>query len=194
VEFVAEQSCKCEAEVQRFYQRQGAYLALLYALYATDFHYENLLAAGEHPVLLDLEAVFHVCFSDNHAKDAGMLVQNDLSQSVLSVGLLPFRIWGNAEAEGVDLSGLSTEGEKILPFPVPDVEGHGSDEMHLVSKRVSMPAGANRPTMEGARIDLEDYSDSLFEGFTQMYRLLLRHREHLLAEGGPLDQFSLEGV
>ena len=39
----------------RFYRRQGALLALLYALEATDFHAENLIASGEFPVLIDLE-------------------------------------------------------------------------------------------------------------------------------------------
>ncbi|MGA8595263.1 MAG: type 2 lanthipeptide synthetase LanM family protein [Bryobacteraceae bacterium] len=194
VEFVSVQSCRSEAEVQRFYQRQGAYLALLYALDATDFHHENLVAAGEHPVLLDLEAMFHPHFSGEQSVDAAMLAQNDLSQSVLRVGLLPIRVWGNAEAEGVDFSGLSTEGEQITPFPVPDVEGHGTDEMRLVSKRVSMPAGAHRPTMESKRIHLEDYSDTVVEGFTQMYRLLIRRRDHLLEEGGPLKLFSMDEV
>src|SRR5262249_14693 len=59
VEFVAVQGCASAAEVRRFYERQGGYLALLYALEAIDFHSENLVAAGEGPVLLDLEALFH---------------------------------------------------------------------------------------------------------------------------------------
>ena len=59
VEFVAEQACTSPDEVRRFYRRQGGYLALLHALDATDFHFENLIAAGEHPVLIDLEALFH---------------------------------------------------------------------------------------------------------------------------------------
>ena len=58
-EFVAAGPCACEAEVRRFYERQGGYLALLYVLGATDIHYENLIAAGEQPVLVDLEALFH---------------------------------------------------------------------------------------------------------------------------------------
>src|SRR5262249_35989067 len=53
VEFVAAHGCTSTEEVRRFYERQGGYLALLYALEATDFHYENLIAAGEHPVLID---------------------------------------------------------------------------------------------------------------------------------------------
>src|SRR3954463_13872996 len=50
VEFVVAQACTSTDEVRRFYQRQGGYLALLSALAATDFHSENLIAAGEHPV------------------------------------------------------------------------------------------------------------------------------------------------
>lgn len=37
VEFVPAQGCATREEVQRFYERQGGYLALLYALEATDF-------------------------------------------------------------------------------------------------------------------------------------------------------------
>lgn len=49
VECIAAQPCSCEEDLQRFYERQGGYLALLYALGATDLHHENLIAAGEHP-------------------------------------------------------------------------------------------------------------------------------------------------
>ena len=56
VEFVTRQDCLDDAALQRFYRRQGGYLALLYALGATDSHYENLIAAGEHPVLLAARA------------------------------------------------------------------------------------------------------------------------------------------
>ena len=59
VAFARTVTCRTKAEIRRFYERQGAYLALLYALDATDFHYENLIASGEHPVLIDLEALFH---------------------------------------------------------------------------------------------------------------------------------------
>ncbi|MFN0250290.1 MAG: DUF4135 domain-containing protein [Kofleriaceae bacterium] len=49
VEFVSPQGCSSPDEVKRFYTRQGELLALLYAIEATDFHFENLIAVGEHP-------------------------------------------------------------------------------------------------------------------------------------------------
>ena len=77
VEFVAAAACTSADEVRRFYERQGGYLALLYALEATDFHGENLIAAGEHPVLVDLESLFHPraggadLTGPDHARPAG---------------------------------------------------------------------------------------------------------------------------
>ncbi len=58
-EYIAAHECASEEEVQRFYERQGAHLALLYALGATDVHFENVIAAGEHPMLIDLETLLH---------------------------------------------------------------------------------------------------------------------------------------
>jgi hypothetical protein len=46
IEFVEAATCKVTQEVHRFYERQGAFLALLYLLEATDFHFENVIAAG----------------------------------------------------------------------------------------------------------------------------------------------------
>src|SRR5262249_29062372 len=59
VEFIEARGCASPDELRRFYERQGGYLALLYAVAASDFHFENLVAFGEHPVLVDLESLFH---------------------------------------------------------------------------------------------------------------------------------------
>src|SRR4029079_14101787 len=107
VEFVAAAACTSRDEVRRFYERQGGYLALLYALEATDFHGENLIAAGEHPVLVDLESLFHPRLN---ARDAsGPLASGAprvMAHSVLRVGLLPQRVWVGADSDGIELSGL----------------------------------------------------------------------------------------
>jgi hypothetical protein len=73
-EFVDSHGCESPEEVTRFYERQGGYLALLYALSATDFHFENLIAAGEHPVLIDLEALFHPYFAEEETNSSNSAV------------------------------------------------------------------------------------------------------------------------
>jgi lantibiotic modifying enzyme len=88
VELVPHRPCASIAEVDRFYRRQGALLALLYAVDATDLHHENLVAAGDQPVLVDVETLFHPTL------DPAVTVGQDpaelaLRSSVTRTGLLP---------------------------------------------------------------------------------------------------------
>src|SRR6185437_940245 len=98
VEFVESQTCDSPEEIARFYERLGSYLAILYALGANDFHHENLIACGEHPMLIDLESLIAPALPlQPPLQSRG----NALFQSsVMRIGLLPTRIWGNDDAEG----------------------------------------------------------------------------------------------
>lgn len=194
VEFIAAQSCASLEEIQRFYQRQGAYLALLYVLEATDFHFENLIAAGEQPVLIDLESLFHPRPDSQDLGPTERLVSDALLRSVLRVGLLPQRSWSNAESEGVDLSGLGAIAGQLSPNAMPYWESGGTDEMRLARKRMAMRGGQNRPLLNGAEVDLLDFAGQIVAGCTTMYRLLLRERDALLAADGPLVAFAADEI
>ncbi|MFF6849062.1 DUF4135 domain-containing protein [Streptomyces antimycoticus] len=58
-ECVTARPCAAAPDAAGFYWRTGALLALVHALRGTDFHHENIIAAGEHPVLVDIEALLH---------------------------------------------------------------------------------------------------------------------------------------
>ena len=163
----------------RFYERQGGYLALLYVLEATDFHYENVLASGEHPLLIDLEALFHPrnIVGDVITRQA----QQSLEHSVLRSLLLPRRVLFNEEGAGIDVGGLSRRIEgQLSPHPVPLWDGTGTDEMRLVRKRVELHGGNNCPRLHGQEVDSLDYIESLIKGFASIYRLLMTDRDELL--------------
>jgi len=92
-EFISAEPCRSEEEVHRFYQRQGAFIALLYVMQATDFHSENLIAAGENPVLVDLESLLTPkpeLFPDHGEAIRG--IGETFGSSVLRAGLLPHGI------------------------------------------------------------------------------------------------------
>lgn len=194
VEFIAAQGCTSPEEIQSFYERQGGYLALLYAIQATDFHYENLIAAGEHPVLIDLESLFHPNSKGIDIAEADEFAFDSMAYSVLRVGLLPERIWSNVEYEGADVSGLGGKEGQLSPDRRPYWEGIGTDEMRLMRERVAMPGRQNRPNLNGAEVDLLDYTQVLVAGFTAIYQLLLKHRDELLSEQGLLARFAEDEV
>ena len=57
VEFVDAVPCTDLGAVARFYRRAGMLTGLAYALGGSDLHAGNLIAAGEHPVPIDLECI-----------------------------------------------------------------------------------------------------------------------------------------
>lgn len=189
VEHIAAQPCHTADEIQRFYERQGAYLAVLYALEATDFHSENLIAAGEHPIPIDLEALFHPHEEIAGLAQADQLAAATMNQSVLRVGLLPLRTWARADSAGLDLSGLGSIEGQLTPQEIPYWENKGTDAMRLGRKRVAMPERQNRPSLAGTPVDALAYTPAIVDGFTRMYRLLHQQHAALLATGGPLARF-----
>ncbi len=186
VEHVAARPCESLAEVERFHQRQGAWVALLYVLEANDFHHENLIAEGEHPVPIDLETLFQPARSQPAAGGPGYL---PTAQTVLNSGLLPRRFWDTAAEEGgLDLSGMGATGGQTLE--VRRIAGEGTDRMRWARQEMRMEAGPNLPTLRGEPVTLWEQRDAVLRGFRSMYQLLRRHREELLAPRGPLSPFD----
>ncbi|HEX7331906.1 MAG TPA: type 2 lanthipeptide synthetase LanM family protein [Pyrinomonadaceae bacterium] len=194
VEFIAAEACTSPDEVERFYQRQGGYLALLYVLQAADFHFENLIAAGEHPVLIDLESLLHPQIGNSELTTTEQLTAEKMNSSVLRIGLLPQRMWFSADGTGLDLSGLGAGKGQLTPQGVPYWEQTGTDEMHVARKRIEMPEGKHRPSLNDAEVNLLEYGDAITTGFTSVYQTLLSHRDELLATDGPLASFATDEV
>jgi type 2 lantibiotic biosynthesis protein LanM len=195
VEFVSPRPCRTPEEVRRFYVRQGAYLALLYALEATDFHFENLIAEGEHPVLIDLESLFQPRVTGADIKQPDVLLASQTAiHSVLRVGLLPQRMLAKEGYEGLDMSGLGAVAGQPTPERAVKLEGLGTDEMRVARGRSELPGGSHRPGLGAEEVKASDYTEQIVEGFAAMYRLLVRERESLTAEGGPLARFAADEV
>jgi type 2 lantibiotic biosynthesis protein LanM len=194
VEFVSPGSCASAEEIERFYRREGGFLALLYALAAMDFHYENVIAAGEHPVLIDLEALFHPQEQASYVKPADHLAGNALDESVLGTGLLPQPIRVDFDGQALDLSGMAAEPGRDLPWRYPGFTGQGTDEMHFVRETDIITSADHRPSLKGATVQPLDYAPAIEAGFRHVYKLLEQHRAELLAANGPLERFAADEV
>jgi lantibiotic modifying enzyme len=60
MEDVEPASCESQAAARRFYERMGGMIAAAHLLKLVDCHRDNLIASGEHPVLVDVDALWHV--------------------------------------------------------------------------------------------------------------------------------------
>lgn len=173
-EFVHSSECRDQAEVDLYYQRMGAWLAILYVLEGTDFHYENIIAAGAQPVLIDLESFFHP-----EVPVAGSESNESFDNSVLRTGILPSTI-NLDDAVLPDISGIAdVEG---LPGVVDNLVMVRAQDgnIHFERQKGSLQGAQNVPQLGGKKVELTTACAlQLQQGFAQMYQLLLAEREQL---------------
>lgn len=198
VEYVEQQPCEDSAAAQRFYQRASMLLCLLYALVGTDCHYENLIASGEHLVLVDMETLMHheanLMADSTEETAAQTIVNQQFEDSVLCTGLLPF--WAFSEDNGIayDFSGLGSIDPQQSPKRLPIWKSVNTDNMHLGYETMMLPVQANVPILHGVALSPSNYLEELVTGFRQMYRFLIGQQEVLLAADSPLEAFQAQQV
>ena len=190
VEYIEQKPCADAGEVKDFFYRQGAYLGLLYLFNASDFHHENIIAAGAFPMLVDLETLIQpdlslLGFLGDHAPPG-----NEVFRSVLGPGLLPQQIWKTGDArDGVDIGGL-TAGDQLSSVALLVIADPGTDRMRLIREKTPIPPGNHLATLQGAPVDASDFLADLLDGFHDAYDMLAKNREFLLSKRGPLSVFD----
>ncbi|MBW4699012.1 MAG: type 2 lantipeptide synthetase LanM family protein [Aphanocapsa lilacina HA4352-LM1] len=188
-EHVAVRECTKVEEVVQFYKRQGYYLSLLYILESTDFHYENIIAQGDQPILVDLEGLFQPRFEANDKSSATRLAIATLEQSVMRIGVLPQRIWMSKNYDGIDVSALGAGDIQESPDFFLNVENSGTAEVKYVRKREILSNGHHRPRLNGNDIEASEYVNEVIEGFVKIWEIFSAKSTELLSEKSPLEGF-----
>ncbi|BAZ21327.1 hypothetical protein NIES4073_22050 [Kalymmatonema gypsitolerans NIES-4073] len=196
MEYVEHLPCEDQTAAQRYYQRAGMLLCLLYVLQGTDCHHENLIASGEHPVLIDLETLLHhhAYEIDPKVQEVGAqyLANQQFFDSVVKTGLLP--IWEfEAGGKAHDISGLGGVGKEI-PMQMPKWQNINTDGMAMEYESGIMPAQANAPFLNDITLSPNDYINEIVHGFRQMYQFLSERRETLLATDSPIAALAHQKV
>ncbi|MFE3992879.1 type 2 lanthipeptide synthetase LanM family protein [Streptomyces goshikiensis] len=190
VEFAGASPCASAAEVETFYRRQGALLALLHLIDGTDLHHENLIAVGADPVLIDVETLFHPPLTGTATEDPAAGALHD---SVYRVGLLPQLLVGDHSA--LDVSAVGGGREAVSPVVRADWADAGTDRMRLVRRAGRFGESANRPRLaDGGPIEPAAHIEALCAGFRAGYKAIGAAREELLHETALLKEFAEDEV
>lgn len=189
VEYVEYQPCMDEAAAERFYQRAGMLLCVLYALRGTDCHRENLIASGEHLVLIDMETLLHheanVIENSPFIQEFETTAAQHLWDSVLRTGLLPRWDFSSDRRIAYDISGLGSTDAQQIPRKVHRWQAINTDNMHWRYESVTFPLEKNVPRLGEIALSANDYQAQIAAGFEQMYRFLMV-KDGLLAKESPL--------
>lgn len=176
-EFIEHTSCESLQEVELFYRRSGAWLAVFHLFAGSDMHYENILAHGAHPVPIDLEMILQASTpeAEQQTPETSALIEANRSvvNSVLMVGLLP-SYTKHPNNQIYDAGGLNA------------VKGSGSigawknpntDGMRWTQASNDAAQAPNIAHINAKYSQLGDYLAAFVEGFEQYSHFLLRQRE-----------------
>lgn len=180
-ELVEATPCTDRAAVERFHLRAGMLTCLVYALGGSDLHAGNLIAAGEHPVPIDLECIVGAPVAGvRRGNGAGRLPGDSPAGSVFRTGMPPTT---RRAPDGVFrvVGGLADpDPRKTSRQPTAHTN---TDWMAWQGGGAPNHADRNLPVLNERPQPASSYLDRLLEGFRLMYDALGRDRSRLRAAG-----------
>lgn len=192
VEFVETAPCQDEEAARRYYERIGMLLCLLYLFEGTDCHNENIIAAGEHPVLIDMETLLHPRIAPTSNEQATNGAQNLAHQqylnSVLRTALLPSWAFGQSK-QGYDISGLGAMAGQIIPYQAINWLNVNTDHMKVKRVQLRSEMKPATPFVNDQATSADDYLENIVAGFQNMYHIMMQHQKTLLDAEYPLTYF-----
>jgi type 2 lantibiotic biosynthesis protein LanM len=194
VEPARREPCRDAAEARRFYERAGALLCLEYALEASDCFYENIVASGGQPVLIDHETLMHhvLRFRDS-AADTSELADDVVFNSVLRAGFLPSWETGQ-DGACVDISGLGATPGQVTSYRTRRWQHVNTDAMTLGHEPIRVDSDVHLPKIGERVLSPVNYTEQLVAGFAREYDRLLAARDALLAPGGPIERLGQQNI
>jgi len=139
-------------------------------------HQENILAAGSHPVPIDLEMILQAADERVYgdlADDTGQAYASAMQtvvDSVLTVGLLP--AYGRHSTSKVFvIGGVNSNSSQRVTVSWTDLN---TDSMSPVKVTDTVATVSNLPFLDGQRGSLGDHIDDLMSGFAAYARFLHR--------------------
>ena len=161
MEYVPMGACVSVEEIHAFYWRAGALLCLYSLADGVDMHFENLIAAGAHPVLVDLETLWHPQEAVGNRSGTSL-------NAILRTGFLPQT--APAGEGGYEWSALSRAG------PSGGTTSGGTnlnrDDIAWTTWRNSWPGKTHLPEHAGQLCPASHFVGDLVAGFRWIHRWL----------------------
>ena len=196
-EFVRPGPCRDEEEARLFYRRMGQLQALLYAFHGTDCHWENVMACGAYPVVIDAEMLAVPRLREPSPKQPHTRAEEKFqTETAMETGLLP-RWQPSPSGEPYDMGALLAGHPAYQTewTPTPEADTGRDRQIDPNAFRTSRGADpAHLPHLHGAPLDALDYQSDLISGFEAMYDFVIAHRAELLGEGGPVEKLASQHV
>ncbi|MEM9549004.1 MAG: type 2 lanthipeptide synthetase LanM family protein [Bacteroidota bacterium] len=159
VEFINQLPVDEENQIENYFKRCGALIGLSYLVMGFDLHFENIIAHGEYPILIDLECMFK---------------SDDTQFDVLSIGLVPqlFAV----QDTFFDCSGLGADGKgETTPFW--QWVNLNTDQLDLIKESTHFSNGKNQLFFDGKLVSPKNFLNQIIEGYQIISDWFLHKKE-----------------
>ena len=176
-EYIDHTACESAQDIELFYRRSGAWLAVFHLFASTDMHYENILSHGAHPVPIDLEMILQASTpeAEQEVPETAALIEANHSvvNSVLMVGMLPSYA-KSPNNKIFDAGGLNAVKSSAPVGVWKNANTDGMRWMQIPNQSLETP---NVPHIKGQYSKLGDYLSVFIDGFEQYSHFLLKQRD-----------------
>lgn len=179
-EAVHQRDCVDEDELRRYYERIGIILFINYLFEGGDIHYENLIALGEYPVIIDAETFIGNITRNSAVKSATERITNLLKKSVLYSGILPFYAWGDTGESGINMSAISGIENQKYPVKIPAIIDAKTSKMRITYINPRSQKNKNLALLNGEFVPPAIYADKIVSGFQKAYICAMNCQDKLI--------------
>ncbi len=190
MEFLDFSSCTTKEDVEVYYLRAGSLLCLTHFLQTTDCHYENVIACGAYPTLVDFETILHPhvlpTYKEEKTTEELEILHKNL-KSISRTGLLPMKI--KVSNLDFNMGGFGSL-QELKPTSSLGCLHPNTDEMNIAMVQFPPRKEIHIPHLEQQPQRVNQYLPTLKLGFQQMYTFLLTHQSLLKGANSPLNIFK----
>lgn len=165
-EFIENSPLQEKQDAERYYYRLGVSLCLLYVLNGRDFHFENIIASGEYPMLIDMECLLYN--DSNQETDV-------FDKSVLVTGLLPNK-FALKKGEFFEVGGGSYVMGQVTPVQNEVVVLEDLDNIRVEKQNYVVNTDHNVPKFQNEPQLLKEYTNAFTTGFEEAYSIILGNK------------------
>lgn len=177
--FVEREECANERDAEVYFYKIGVILALLNILKTGDIHSENIIAAKDNPILIDLETLITNDNTEGLSDSLLLSYFTEINNSVLGSYLLPQNL--EYSTIDIDLSGLSGKAgrrsEKITYLKLVDA---GTDNIRFEKDFIVSTENNNMITINGENLDIFKYHNNIEQGFMETYELISKNKNEFI--------------
>ncbi|MGW1297001.1 type 2 lanthipeptide synthetase LanM [Streptomyces sp. NPDC002533] len=171
-QFVTPQAMTDADQPARYFYRFGALCALFGAIGASDLHDENLLAAGEHPCVIDTETMVRSNAGVDNDSLPHLLI-NQMKLSVASTMLVPMA--NPSSPLDLVMASVGIDGDQTSKMRRPVIRDMETDSISITWENVTHRQTDNVPRLDAEALSPVAHFDKILTGYLDALKAVRGH-------------------